>query len=91
MLLAVQDSERLQLRSLDLECQLSSKEKELESLFQKQKKVRGYSQPGTTSVQPYSTAENYSHYSKKLSLHLLDRKNPPYQPLCAYREVGRGF
>lgn len=45
VLLAVQDSERLQLRSLDLECQLSSKEKELESLFQKQKKVREYSQP----------------------------------------------
>lgn len=35
----MQDSERLQLRSHDLEHQLSSKEKELEHLFQKQKKV----------------------------------------------------
>lgn len=35
----VQDSERLQVRSLDLEHQLSSKEKELEGLFQKQRTV----------------------------------------------------
>lgn len=38
-MLCVQDSERLQLRSHDLQFQLSSKEKELENLFQKQKKV----------------------------------------------------
>lgn len=80
MLLAVQDSERLQLRSLDLECQLSSKEKELESLFQKQKKVRGYSQPHTARLKyGEKMAEIDSHYSKKK------------HPLCAYREVGRGF
>lgn len=42
MLLDVQDSERLQLRSHDLEHQLSSKEKELEGLFQKQKNVSRY-------------------------------------------------
>ncbi|XP_056877926.1 EF-hand calcium-binding domain-containing protein 4B isoform X2 [Takifugu flavidus] len=35
--LLLKDSERLQVRSLDLEHQLSSKEKELEGLFQKQK------------------------------------------------------
>lgn len=35
----MQDSERLQLRSQDLEHQLSSKEKELEHIFQKQKRV----------------------------------------------------
>nr|XP_046234962.1 EF-hand calcium-binding domain-containing protein 4B isoform X2 [Scatophagus argus] len=37
--LLLKDSERLQLRSHDLEYQLSSKEKELEHLFQKQKKL----------------------------------------------------
>ncbi|XP_068162955.1 EF-hand calcium-binding domain-containing protein 4B isoform X2 [Antennarius striatus] len=37
--LLLKDSERLQLRSHDLEHQLSSKEKELEHLFQKQKKL----------------------------------------------------
>lgn len=41
--LRVQDSERLQLRSHDLQFQLSSKEKELENLFQKQKKVHKHS------------------------------------------------
>ncbi|KAM3588269.1 uncharacterized protein V6R79_025160 [Siganus canaliculatus] len=38
-LLLLKDSDRLQLRSHDLEHQLSSKEKELEHLFQKQKKL----------------------------------------------------
>ena len=38
---ATQDAERLQLRSQDLEHQLFSKEKELEQLFQKQKRVGG--------------------------------------------------
>uniref|UniRef100_A0A3Q3VNN6 small monomeric GTPase n=1 Tax=Mola mola TaxID=94237 RepID=A0A3Q3VNN6_MOLML len=37
--LLLKDSERLQLRSHDLEHQLSSKEKDLEHLFQKQKKL----------------------------------------------------
>ncbi|XP_070709698.1 EF-hand calcium-binding domain-containing protein 4B [Pempheris klunzingeri] len=37
--LLLKDSERLQLRSQDLELQLSSKEKELEHLFQKQKRL----------------------------------------------------
>ncbi|KAK5848880.1 hypothetical protein PBY51_008567 [Eleginops maclovinus] len=37
--LVLKDSERLQLRSIDLEHQLSSKEKELEHLFQKQKRL----------------------------------------------------
>ncbi|KAM9334453.1 EF-hand calcium-binding domain-containing protein 4B [Symphorus nematophorus] len=37
--LLLKDSERLQLRSVDLEHQLSSKEKELEHLFQKQKRL----------------------------------------------------
>lgn len=35
----MQDSDRLQLRSQDLEHQLTSKEKELDQLFQKQKRV----------------------------------------------------
>ncbi|KAK1906142.1 EF-hand calcium-binding domain containing protein 4B [Dissostichus eleginoides] len=37
--LILKDSERLQLRSVDLEHQLSSKEKELEHIFQKQKRL----------------------------------------------------
>ncbi|KAJ0056912.1 hypothetical protein NL108_000715 [Boleophthalmus pectinirostris] len=37
--LLLKDSERLQVRSQDLEYQLSSKEKELEQLFQKQKRL----------------------------------------------------
>ncbi|XP_029017117.1 EF-hand calcium-binding domain-containing protein 4B isoform X2 [Betta splendens] len=37
--LLLKDSERLQMRSQDLEHQLSSKEKELEQLFQKQKRL----------------------------------------------------
>lgn len=43
-LLTFQDSEHLQLRSQDLQHQLFSKEKELEHLFQKQKRVSARTQ-----------------------------------------------
>lgn len=76
---SLQDSERLQMRSHDLEHQLSSKEKELEHLFQKQKKVCAYLHALNHNIHLYNV-KILNECLEKLPLYLFkeDLKNERY-------------